>query len=274
MLTAASVVAQHVFSDLHLCREHSCVSGCVGWLSGSLKPGVLQKPGQSWVDVHITSLSGDELCSLRIQGHCTVEELKCDIQLETQIPWMRQHLIHGDAVAPLDNASCIGDLADAAQKLELKMIQVQKPESEQTCLQYVDPTALVEAIRRCDTEKCEELLSLKVLPGLNDKDIGKSTVLHHAAWHGLAGVCQIILERPDFTEADAQEASGLTALHYACHRGHVGVARTLLMSNSFTDIDSNDGNLDRTGLGWSARDVAEQCGHDMIVLAIDTAIRK
>jgi len=262
-----------LFSDFHLCVDHSCLSGCFNWLNASLSPSVLLKPDLDRVEVHVTSLSGDQLCSLWIKRGRTVETLKCDIQLHTQIPWTRQHLIHGDAVAPLDNASCMGDLADACQSLELMLIQVQKPAPNQTCLEYVDPSALLESIKRCDSEKCEELLSLGHLPGLNDKDYGKSTVLHHAAWHGLAEVCQTILDRPDFTEADAQDASGLTALHYACQRGYLGVVRTLLMSSSFTDIESNAGDLSRNGVGWSARDVADTCGHNLIVIAIDGATR-
>merc|ERR1711879_456651 len=99
--------------------------------------------------------------------------------------------------------------------------------------------------------------------------MGNWTVLHHAAWHGLAEVCQVLLERPDFTRANSKSTYGLTALHCASHRGHLRTVRVLLTSNTFTEIDSREAQFDRDGRGWSARDVAAFCGHTAVVEAID-----
>lgn len=99
-------------------------------------------------------------------------------------------------------------------------------------------------------------------------------MLHHAAWCGLKEVCHGILERKDFQEADGHDISGLTALHCACCRGHLGAALVLLAAKEFTAVASADAQIDRNGVGWSARDIAERYGHRHIVCAIDDAERK
>ena len=110
--------------------------------------------------------------------------------------------------------------------------------------------------------------------GLNEKDSSDWSVLHHAAWCGLKEVCGGILERRDFTEADAQDISGLTALHCAACKGHLGAALVLLATKEFTAIGSAEAQIDRNGVGWSARDIAERYGHRHIVEAIDDADRR
>merc|ERR1712146_444655 len=95
------------------------------------------------------------------------------------------------------------------------------------------------------------------------------TVLHHAAWGGLAEACLAILDRPDFTRANHHDSKGLTALHCASCGGHLNAVRVLLGSERFTEIDSASAEMDRAWFGWSARDIAERHGFSVIVQAID-----
>merc|ERR1719265_3141815 len=117
---------------------------------------------------------------IRTDRGSTVELLKCDIQRQTQIPLSRQRLIHEDSL--LSNTSCLAEVAPAAKVWELKLIKMQKPIPDQVTSDYIDPSLLNRAIRGGDLEKCTWLLSLRNLPGLNEKDHTCSTVLHHAAW--------------------------------------------------------------------------------------------
>jgi hypothetical protein len=260
-----------VVSGIAAADSHDCFSSVALWLGTFLKPTIAIEPCLPRIEIQITLLSGRKLQTIAVNRSCTVEALKCEIQLLTDIPWVRQRLIHGDSSGPLDNNTCLGELADADDCVALNLIQVQRPLASDD-EGYVNPDLLRQYVRECNVEKSLELLARSTLPGLNTKDsYNYSTVLHDAAWFGLADVCQSILERPDFTEADATDMHGLTALHCACHRGHTGVVRTLLMSSAFTDIESRDADLQRNGCGWSARDVAEACGHRSAVCAIDAA---
>lgn len=255
------------------CLSEVCCAGCAAWLKFSSVPLVSIASHSPQLEVHISYLSGESLCAVIVESCMTVDALKYDIQVATKIPRSRQRLIFGTGVAPLENHVCMGDLADKAGRIALKLIQMQKPLPVDMA-QPSDPMVLHEAIKVCDVERSLALLTLENLPGLNETDIDSWTVLHHAAWQGLDEVCQTILERTDFTNANSQDISGLTALHCASHRGHLGAVRALLMSDAFTDIDSWFANSDRTGVGWSARDIAEIRGHAMIVEAIDVARRK
>eukprot|EP00439_Symbiodinium_sp_Y106_P040650 s3896_g5.t1 len=68
----------------------------------------------------------------------------------------------------------------------------------------------------------------------------------HACMRILA-VCECILERHDFREADAHDQSGLTALHCAASRGHLGAALVLVGSGAFTVVNSAYAQIDRNG---------------------------
>lgn len=223
--------------------------------------------------VEIFQLSGQQLCKLQVDKGCTVQMVKFEIQRSTDIPWMRQHLIFGDEVSPLEDLSVIGDLADAAGCLALHLIQLARPIVEPACEQVKAPMALLNAIQAKDVQKCLALLACTDLASLNELDYWHSSVLHHAAWSGFADVCEAILERPDFTQADTLDHSGMTALHFASHRDHLGVVQTLLLSPAFTAVDSADAQFDRTAYGYSARDIALACGHHAIVQAIDAVKR-
>lgn len=224
------------------------------------------------IEVRIAScLSGEDICKLSVSSSCTVEVLKHRVQCLTGIPQTRQRLMHGNGQIPLDDHACIADISPSAASMSFQMIQIRKPALNQ---EYAGPhheRFLRKAISDGDVEACLELLTLQRLPGLNERDSASWTLLHQAAWSGLKEVCYAILERPDFSEANAHDTSGLTALHCASSRGHLGVVLVLLSSPSFKEVHSADGQVDRNGVGWSARDIAERYGHLKIVQAIDEA---
>jgi len=133
---------------------------------------------------------------------------------------------------------------------------------------------LREIIKSLDTEKSLEFLTIPKLPEINSTDVDGWTSLHHAAWNGLAEVCECLLEREDFTLANACDNYGLTALHCACHRGHLKCVHVLAKSDAFVALHAADAQVDRLGVGWSARDIAWFCNHKDIVKAIDDASAK
>ncbi|CAK9058127.1 unnamed protein product [Durusdinium trenchii] len=225
------------------------------------------KPKRLEVLVH--QLSGELLCQLYVDTETTVELLKHRIQSLTDIPQTRQHLLCGGA-APLAEGAKVAAVAD--ERVELQLIQSFKPVVADL-LPPKDGYVLRKAINDRDVDFCLGLLTLENLPGLNEKDTSDWTVLHHAARCGLKEVCHGILERSDFTEANAHDISGLTALHCAACRGHLGAVLVLLATSSFTVVNSADAQIDRNGVGWSARDIAERYGHKHIVQAIDDADR-
>jgi len=248
---------------------HGCIEGFVGAFSRTAST-----PTDLHFDVEISRLSGEQLCKLRVGKSCTVQMMKFEIQRETDIPWMRQCLVHGNAVNPLEDLSAVGDLSDAAGYLALHLIQLARPIVEPASEEVGDPMALLYSIQAADVGKCLALLAASDLASLNTLDYAQCSVLHYAAWNGFPEVCEAILERSDFTQADALDTSGMSALHCASHRGYLGIVHTLLMSHTFTAIDSADAQFDRTGIGYSARDIAQVCGHTSVVSAIDAANRR
>eukprot|EP00435_Cladocopium_sp_Y103_P008865 s474_g2.t1 len=249
------------------------------------------------LEVWVHQLSGDLLCQLQVEDECTVELLKHHIQSLTDIPQTRpgfsqgklhqtwQHLMNGGA-APLAEGAKVAENATKDGRVELQIVQSFKPAMADVPLPR-DEMVLRKAICEKDVDLTLGLLTLDELPGgrmqrrerqkkedqrresqkkedqrrerqkkedqrarkgLNEKD----------ACCGCRGrVCQCILERKDFTEANAHDISGLTALHCAACRGHLGAVLVLLATSSFTVVDSADAQIDRNGVGWSARDIAE-----------------
>ncbi|CAE7198411.1 unnamed protein product [Symbiodinium natans] len=250
--------------------DSSC---CCGWarlleLWGEPAPQEDHSP----LKVNVSLLSGQELCHLVVDRACTVELLKHRIQSETDIPQTRQHLLHAEQTSPLPETASLELLAEAVggEKLvQLQLIQSHRRANSDRRPPKEDGTVLRRAIANHDVEQCLDLLSLEDLPGINDKDSNDWTLLHHAAWCGLKEVCECILERGDFREADAHDLSGLTALHCAASRGHLGAALVLVGSDAFTVVNSAYAQIDRNGVGWSARDIAVRYGHMLIVRAID-----
>lgn len=240
---------------------------CWAAFQRSSVPAVPQK-----LEVWVHQLSGDLLCQLQVEDECTVELLKHHIQSLTDIPQTRQHLMNGAANgAPLAEGAKVKENAKDG-RVELQIIQSFKAGMADVPRPR-DGMVLRKAICEKDVDLTLGLLNLDELPGLNEKDHSDWTVLHHAAWCGLKEVCQRILERKDFTEANAHDISGLTALHCAACRGHLGAVLVLLATSSFTVVNSADAQIDRNGVGWSARDIAERYGHKHIVQAIDAADR-
>ncbi|CAE7419199.1 TRPA1 [Symbiodinium sp. CCMP2592] len=247
---------------------------CCGWAKlleqwGDSEPQEDHSP----LSVNVSLLSGQELCKLVVDRTCTVELLKHRIQSETDIPQTRQHLLHAQSTAPLPETASLELLAEAAEgekRVQLQLIQSNRRVNSDRPAPKEDGAVLRKAITSLDVDECLELLSLDELPGINDKDYNEWTVLHHAAWCGLKEVCECILERHDFREADAHDQSGLTALHCAASRGHLGAALVLVGSGAFTVVNSAYAQIDRNGgVGWSARDIAVRYGHMRIVSAID-----
>jgi len=250
----------------------SCFSCFTGFFQHAAEtPSV---PAGSRYNVEIIRLSGEQLCKLCVGEGCTVQMLKFQIQQETNISWMRQKLIHGSAMKPLEDCNIVTELADAAGRLALQFIQLAKPIVEPASAQLKEPLALQHAIQAKDVDKCLALLAAPELASLNSLDYTHGcSVLHHAAWLGLAEVCEAILDRPDFVHADTLDTLGMTALHCAAHASHLGAVHTLVTSKAFNSVDSRDAQFDRTGLGYSARDIADMCGHTAIVKAIDASGR-
>jgi len=238
------------------------------WPKPSASAGGLQ------YDVEILRLSGEQLCKLVVGQDCTLQMMKFEIQRATDIPFSRQKLIHGSAMRPLDDADAISEFVDAAGRIALHLIQLAKPIVEPASQLVKDPLALQHAIQAKDIDRCQALLAVQDLASLNSIDHTHGcSVLHHAAYLGLAEVCEAILERADFRHADAMDTYGMTCLHTAAHANHLACVHTILMSKAFTFIDSRDAQFDRTGLGYSARDLADMCGHTAVVRAIDAAMK-
>eukprot|EP00434_Breviolum_minutum_P015239 symbB.v1.2.013431.t3/scaffold931.1/size151118/3 len=230
------------------------------------------KEGPKRLDVLVHQLSGDLLCQLQVDEDCTIELLKHQIQSMTDIPQTRQHLMPGLGAVPLAEGAKVAEEAKEG-RVELQIIQSFKAVATDVPKPR-DGLVLRKAIAEKDVDFCLGLLTLDDLPGLNEKDHSDWTILHHAAWSGMKEVCHCILERADFTEANAHDISGLTALHCAACRGHLGAVLVLLaVPSSFTVVNSADAQIDRNGVGWSARDIAERYGHKHIVQAIDDADR-
>lgn len=221
------------------------------------------------VEVQILRLSGEPLCNLRVQRSCTVGWLKHKIQVETRIPQVRQRLVHDTAAAPLEDIVRVADVSGSGEIVLLHLIQISKVVQDCPHAKPTDATSIFRALKSRNEERALQLLSLEDLPGINEVDLNGWTVLHIAASAGLAEVCQIILERPDFTLANSEDISGLTALHCASCSGRLSTVLVLLASESFTAVHFADGQIDRNGVGWSAHDLASRFGYDGIVQAID-----
>lgn len=218
----------------------------------------------SKLQVRITRLSGEPLCTLLVDTCCTVDALKYGIQLETDIPFSRQRLVCGNDVTPLEHERCVKDLADETACVTLALIQTQKPPLQESDFS-VNATSLRDAISSSDADESLQLLTFSSLPGLNTADADGSSVLHLGAWYGLTDVCQAILDRSDFIMADALDQNGFTALHCATLRGNQDVARLLLMSTTFTSVESCYAQFNpHDAGGWSAYQLAVLNGNTAI----------
>ncbi|OLP94269.1 hypothetical protein AK812_SmicGene23711 [Symbiodinium microadriaticum] len=127
---------------------------------------------------------------------------------------------------------------EGEKRVQLQLIQLSVNVSllsgQELCKLVVDRTCTVELLKH----RIQSETDIPQTRRINDK------------------VCECILERHDFREAGAHDQSGLTALHCAASRGHLGAALVLVGSGAFTVVNSAYAQIDRNGVGWSARDIA------------------
>jgi len=190
-------------------------------------------------NVHIVSLAGEEVASLRAPAASTILQVKRRIQDRVSSPPFCQQLLLGDRI--LENVDVLFGIPQSIGMIELTFIALQRHEHEPELNDRLNEAATWGVV-----ETAHDVLKLRADPD-HVNEHGQCPLLI-AARSGHLDVV-VLLQRAG---ADMHKHShdGITALHYAAHEGHEDVVRHLCESQAALDQQKHGG---ATPLSWSAQ---------------------
>lgn len=126
-------------------------------------------------------------------------------------------------------------------------------------------SALRKAIQNFWEARALQILQQRRVPGLNEIDRSKCSVLHLAIHQRLVKVALLIVARSNFLNINAKDLAGCTALHLAAWRGFLQICQAILARADFTELLAADGD------GETALMVAHGEGHEAVAELLQEA---